>query len=85
VAARVAAVTLHLGGGELSSDDEVVVTLLERATTSRPGQGALSQRSVPGACSEFDFQFDFNTRSEPINDPDQAIDGETCQIGVADT
>ena len=44
-----------------------------------------NQRCVSGASSGFDFQFDFNTRSQPINDPDQAIHGETCQVGVADT
>ena len=48
------------------------------------GQRALSQHGVPGECSGFDFQFDFNTGSEPINDPNQAIHGETCQVGVAD-
>jgi len=50
VAARVAAVTLHPGGErELSSDGEVVVTPLERATTrepDRPANPAQRARSV---------------------------------------
>jgi len=45
----------------------------------------LSQRSVPGTRGGFDFHFDLNTGSEPIDDTDQAIHGETCQFSIADT
>jgi hypothetical protein len=45
----------------------------------------LSQRSVPRTHGGPDLQFDLNTGAEPIDDPDQTIHSETCQVGIADT
>ena len=40
-----------------------------------------SQSRVPHACSRLDLYLEFDTRSQAIDDPDQAIQGDEHALG----